>query len=241
MKIRVIEGRPVAGNVYINGRGPYTFLLDIAAQTNHIDERLAGKLGLQRTARLEVVTISGTRMISAGQVDEIRLGEAAAKHQEMIFGDMSAVRQLVPEADGVLGQEFLGKFDYLLDFRARRIVFGPISTASPRIQVRKLHGCMAVFSNLGDLLLDSGTDTLIVFSNKEESAAFQLVTSTGAIAANTGRRSRLMIDGVAYSAAKSVTMVPRGGQGNGLLPMAVFQSVYISNSGNYIIPNPTVD
>ena len=240
LKIRVVEGRPIADQVFVNGCGPYTFLIDTGAQTNQIESSLAPRLGLRTLNRLEMFTVAGTKWLASGRASEIRLGVAVARDQEFLFSGLTEVRRLSPGIQGILGQEFLANFDYLLDFRGRKIRFGAIETKDPRIEAGRIGGRMAVFTSLGELILDSGIDTVLLYSRPQTEASVRLVTSAGETAVKIVRNSRLMIEEHEYRLRRIAYVPPVAGHGQGLLPASLFDSVFVCNSGNYIIANPSV-
>src|SRR5579862_8304020 len=49
VKLQVREGRPIVDGVYVNGHGPYRFLLDTGANVNLIETGLARKIGMNAT------------------------------------------------------------------------------------------------------------------------------------------------------------------------------------------------
>src|SRR5215471_14965319 len=42
----------------------------------------------------------------------------------VVVAPIDAVRQVDPKADGILGQSFLGRFPYLIDYRKKRLMIG---------------------------------------------------------------------------------------------------------------------
>ena len=55
VKIDLIDGRPVVDGVYVNGHGPYRFLVDTATTSNHMESALAKSIGLTPTYRTELL------------------------------------------------------------------------------------------------------------------------------------------------------------------------------------------
>src|SRR5271163_10492 len=56
LKLNILDGRPSVSNVFLNGRGPYRFLLDTGAQSNQIDTAVAEELAVTATFRTDFVT-----------------------------------------------------------------------------------------------------------------------------------------------------------------------------------------
>ena len=54
--------------------------------------------------------------VAGSRIAKISLGSATASTQEILFSRLEGPHALSAEINGVLGQEFLTHFDYLLDF-----------------------------------------------------------------------------------------------------------------------------
>jgi hypothetical protein len=128
-----------------------------------VEASLAGKLGLAPSFQVALDTASGTTRVPGGRVAEVTPRNATAANQEFLFTTMEAVQALSPDIQGVLNQEFLSRFDYLLDFRGRRLVFSATAPDGRRIPARVIDGRMAIQTSCGDLVLDSGTQALVLF------------------------------------------------------------------------------
>jgi len=216
-KLDVRQGHPVVHGVYVNGHGPYRFLLDTGAQVNHIHAGLARSLDLRPTFQVDLVTITGSARTPGTGGLEVELDSARAGQQEFLFTDLVAVRQLGSDIQGVLGQAFLSRFDYLLDLRGKRLEFGAVQRPGTRVDFQIIDGRPAVFTSLGSLVLDSGTDRLILYSR-------------------VVRAKPLLIEGrtLRYEEAVTVPRQPAAAE-DGLLPATLFRSVYVCNSEGYVV------
>ena len=222
VKLEILGGRPVASQVFLNGQGPFRFLLDTGAQTNQMEEALARKLGLAPSYQVVLATASGATRVPGGRVSEVALGEASAANQEFLFTNMDGVHALSPEIQGVLGQEFLSRFDYLLDFRGRRLVFGASVPDGARMPV-----------------LDSGTEALILFHAPARAApggTLQTASGTGAVPMVRGATMR--IGERTYRPAMAAVATNAPCPEDGLLPASLFGAIFISNSAHYVIAEP---
>src|ERR1039458_8023644 len=92
----------------------------------------------------------------------------------------SRVRALAANIHGVLGQEFLSHFDYLLDFAGHRLVFGgPVPDGGSRAVMNLVDGRPTVETDRGKLVLDSGTETAILFGASSTGSARRIATASG--------------------------------------------------------------
>src|ERR1035438_3546148 len=239
VKLEILGGRPVASGVFLNGQGPFRFLLDIGAQTNQVEEALASKLGLVPSFQVEMDTRLGTTRARGGRVAEVMLGNATAANQEFLFTTMEAVHALSPDIQGVLGQEFLSRFDYLLDFRGRRLVFGATVPEGTRIPARVIDGRMAIQTSCGDLVLDSGTRALVLFHTPASSAPGRTIrTASGAVAVSMVQDATVRVGARFYRPAMTAVAANPAAPEDGLLPASLFGSIFVSNSAHYVIAGP---
>ena len=121
VKMQVRDGLPVVEGVYVNGHGPYRFLLDTGTNVDLIETKLARSIGLRATFQNELGSSSGATRVSGGDGFEVALDLARADKQQLPFVGMEAIRERWPDVQGVLGQAFLLRFDYLLDLRGKRL------------------------------------------------------------------------------------------------------------------------
>ena len=142
--------------------------------------------------------------------------------------------------DGVLGQSWLVRHDYLLDYRDRRLV---LEASAPdggvRTALRSSDGRPEISAEVSgrqqELVVDSGASMLILFRRSALSGTTALVTNGGPLEAKMGSAS-VRIGGVytRLMTAVNVDAPPRAG----LLPAASFGSVYVSNRDGVVILLP---
>jgi hypothetical protein len=236
LKLRVLGGRPVVDGVMVNGNGPYRFLIDTGAETNQLDRRIAAKIGLTPTFQVELATAAGVARVGGGKQSEIALGSAHAANQELLFTSLDGVHALSSDIQGVLGQEFLSHFDYRLDLKAKTIDFNPADPSGAHIPTARIAGRLAIETSLGRLVLDSGSDTLVLFhSAGKGSAVTGIRTASGFAAVEAVSGLRVRIGDRDYRPGQSAVVPQPGAAEDGLMPASLFQSVYVSNSQNYVI------
>jgi predicted aspartyl protease len=238
LKIDVIVGRPVVEGVFLNGRGPWRFLIDTGAETNQLDVGVARKLGLAASFRSEIQTPAGRALVPGGRIGEVTLGSAAASGQEFLFTDLAGVHALAGKVEGVLGQEFLSRFDYLLDLAGHRIVFDAPAPDGGRAAMDLVAGRPAIDTDRGRLVLDSGTGTAILFATTPSASRTRIVTAAGSGAASAVRNLKIRVAGRSYSVAAAYVSRSTPLE-DGLLPASTFRAVYVSNSGRYIVLEPS--
>ena len=239
VKLTILSGRPVVEGVYLNGQGPFRFLLDTGSQTNQVETGLARKLGLAATFQTDLYTPSGASRVQGGNLSKVALGSAEAEGQKFLFTSCDGIHALSSDIRGILGQEFLSHFDYTLDFRHRELTFGGAPAAGERIAVSLAYGRMKVPTSQGALALDSGTDMLFFFRKSLRPANAQVSSATGLSESVTIENApELRIGGRVYRPMKAEFQEVADAPEAGLLPASLFHAIFVSNSEGYVVFDP---
>lgn len=239
IQLTVMTGKPVVDGVFLNGHGPYRFLLDTGSQSNQLDSSLARKLGLSATVQLDLQTPSGESTVHGGRVSRVTLGPAEASDEEFLFTRFEDLSSLSRDIRGILGQEFLANFDYILDFQHHRLTFGEPSAAGAQTSFRLIFGRMAVTTSLGDLVLDSGAEMLFLFRESTRAASAQVVgASGGRVAVSIGSAPEVRIGDRRYRPASAEYHPVPAAEEAGLLPANLFHAIFICNSKRYVVFDP---
>jgi Aspartyl protease len=237
--LKVSAGKPVVDGVFLNGHGPYRFLLDTGSQSNQLDSGLARKLGLVATLQLDLETQSGESTVAGGRVSKVTLGPAEASDQEFLFTRFDALSTLPADVRGILGQEFLSHFDYTLDFQHHRLTFGEPSATGVQTGFRLIYGRMAVSTNLGNLVLDSGAEILFLFRKSNRAASAQVIGATGArLDVSFETAPEVCIGDRHYRPAQAEYHPVPAAEEAGLLPANLFHAIFVCNSKQYVVFDP---
>ena len=237
--LKVITGKPVVDGVFLNGHGPYRFLLDTGSQSNQLDSSLASKLGLAATLQFDLETPSGGSSVGGGRVSKVTLGPVEADDQEFLFTRFADLSALPADIRGILGQEFLAHFDYILDFQHHRLMFGDPSANGEHTGFRRIFGRMAISTSLGDLILDSGAEMLFLFRESTSAASAQVIGASGArVAVSYETAPEIRIGDRRYRPAKAEYHPVPAAEEAGLLPANLFHAIFICNSKQYVVFDP---
>ena len=236
VQLQMLSGLPVATAVYINGQGPFRFLVDTCSQTNALDLGLARKLGIQPKSELELQTPAGVTRARAATVSAVRLGSAERTFQEFLLTDHSRYGNL--NVQGILGQGFLRHFDYLIDLKQRQLTFGAPSPSGERTSFSSISGCMVLRTSLGGLMLDSGTDSLLLFRLSAQRRMSAVTSANGSYEVAVDYAPSLRIGTRNYYPREALFHPVKDPPAAGLLPVSLFHAVYVSNSGGYVVLNP---
>jgi len=221
----------ILNGIFLNGSGPFRMLLDTGNATSIVRPELARRLHLQPAFAVDQVTATGARRVPVAILDEVRAGAVTDRSLEAIIGDV-----FQSGVDGVLGESWLVRHDYLLDYRARRFVLdGPPPAAGVRLPLHSTDGRPVVDAFIDrrptELVIDSGASTLVLYGQRP-GAMVQLVSNGGSA---TARKSpvRFSLPGERERTVDAVS-IDLSGPGPGLLPAAAFASVFVSNREGFV-------
>jgi hypothetical protein len=119
--VAILPFRPVMGSrmivpVVINHTGPYDFLVDTGAYFTTLEPSLAVDLQLKTQGSAEVVGVGFSEKASLTQIDLLETGSQAIANQVAEVLDLQGLQAPGLHVRGILGGDFLGHFDVLMDY-----------------------------------------------------------------------------------------------------------------------------
>jgi predicted aspartyl protease len=157
-------GRPTASTM-INGKGPFSFMVDTGSTTTVMSERLATLLGTISTGTATVAGTTGTAITPIAILDKVQTGAVTKEGLRVaILPDAGLAR-----GDGILGADvFVGKrLVFAIRDKIVRVESSQRATRiAPRGNLRLRNGMLAeVEGRIGNisarLMLDTGADHCI--------------------------------------------------------------------------------
>jgi len=119
------EARRMTVPVFINGRGPFSFVVDTGANRSVVSRELASSLSLPSAGRVEVHGIAGAESAAMADVRSFRVGETTSA---------GLVLPALPRdklgADGLLGVDVLKGRRVFLDFAQNRFEIAASSSGT---------------------------------------------------------------------------------------------------------------
>lgn len=250
----------------IEGKGPFDFALDTGATETVVDQRLAAELALKTIAHVTMTTIEGEREVPLVYVHHLSLGGVGG--QSLAASVILGRRPWPWKVRGILGEDFLKHFEVLLDYKRQQIELGTMTEnmstrfigehveftteGSFRGQPTKNRLLVAAHAQeMGvedfELLLDSGADSFLLYRRvamnlrgaKPTQSAAATVSGVRGLQAET-RRFDLLTMGSASMRTPEVLIATDASaiDADGLLPTRLFQSIFISHAGRFVIFNP---
>lgn len=111
--------RRLTVQVFLNGRGPYAFLIDTGANASVVSIELAAALDLPAGPPVKLHGIAGVQPAGTALVDSIRVGKRERRRLSV-----SVLPERFVRADGILGMDWLGGQGLTLDFAGKKMRVG---------------------------------------------------------------------------------------------------------------------
>jgi len=115
LPFKLVNRHQIIVAVSVNRSGPYNFLLDIGTQMTMVYPSLATELNLKTQGSAVVASVGVHASASFAQLDRLEAGSHAAVDQKVLVYDLQNLQATGLDIQGVLGEDFLGKFDMLID------------------------------------------------------------------------------------------------------------------------------
>ena len=113
----------VLGNSSVTGN----FAVDTGAMQTMISKRMAQELRMYASGSGKSSGIGGEVTVDVGKVDSIRVGEAEAQNLQVSVHDFSKD----PSVEGLLGYDFLGRYNMSVDSDKQVMVLTPRAKSNP--------------------------------------------------------------------------------------------------------------
>jgi hypothetical protein len=183
--LRRVGENLLAVQVRINHTGPYDFLVDTGSQISTIDPALAASLHLKIDGTTGVSGVATHSRRPFASLDLIEVGNHSVPQALTVIEDIPELKAADPRIRGILGQNFLTRFDLLIDNRRQILCLdesGSLAQAirGAHIPLEKPHGprddmpftrpmIVSVRLTTADvapvlLRLDSGSNTALLYA-----------------------------------------------------------------------------
>ncbi|NDQ57375.1 MAG: hypothetical protein GZ088_09920 [Acidipila sp.] len=146
-------------------------LVDTGAVPSVVHQRLARKLNLSGP-REDIAVVSQSRSLERVALPQLRLGLLEFPSVSAVVLDLAPIEsRLGLRLDAIIGLDVLGRQDFTIDYRQRKILFGAAAAGeaipfelrseagAPYVVVR-----MAMNSQIVRLLVDTGADGITLFA-----------------------------------------------------------------------------
>lgn len=250
--LEIRGGYPILKDVFVNGKGPYRMLLDTGMQTTSLRPSVAASAGIRPTFSVELQNALGSTMTPGGTASSMESGKLALDEVEVLIAEPPQVAAIGP-LDGVLGQSFLARANYWLDYAAKRLIWDPHGDLErclegERLTLSMVDGRPALEANFPGtaaqgkrLVLDTGASHVILYGWPEGKSGVAAVrTTNGAGTARLARIEALSVGGLSWRGLSAGVLETNGSSADGLLPGRLLKSFYVSNRRRYVLAGPRV-
>jgi aspartyl protease len=196
--------------------------------------------------------------LTVARLANLAVGPAHVENLPVLVQDLAGLRKIDSHIEGIAGQDFLSHFNYLIDYWKRSVRFeqgdeirGSVQGDSVPIEVSGHRMIIASetqsvgHANLR-FLLDSGANSVVLLPRASQAINLPVqesrddVTSSGRVELKVGRIRMLKVGSqefhdltVALTASEPAARI-----GDGLLPTALFKSLYVNNQKGFVMFNP---
>jgi hypothetical protein len=120
--------------VAINHSGPYDFLVDTGAQITTVDPALAAELNLKIEGTTGFVGVGFRTRPSFAHLDTLEAGSHAIANPLAVVQNLEHLQAADPRIRGILGGNFLGHFDVLIDYPQRLLCLDDAKVMQPEVK-----------------------------------------------------------------------------------------------------------
>ena len=248
--------------VFVNGRGPYDFVVDTGTSTTLIDPELASENAVQPVDRLILKTPAGETAVPRCFLDTVSMGSEFQNHVETLVQPLAELRSLDHRVRGVLGMNFFRQFSFLIDYKH---TFVELFASSDTLDVKDQTEVPVEFSQ-GEMLirvasksapqgswqltLDSGIAQPLIFRNHILPAASRkMEAGMMRVSTNTSQRSAdvVVVNEIDFAGSRlhyvpfvvlRKDLTSQDAPGDGLLPTSLFHAILFDRENSSVILNP---
>jgi hypothetical protein len=153
-------------------------ILDTGTSPSAISRKMADRLNLRGNAGL-LQTLNGTIQAQSVTLPRIQIGLLHADSIMGVVQDLAFLeRSLGISLGGIVGLDILRSSSFAIDYRRRKIIFGPIAASEKAVHFETQIPYLSVKAKIAGqevrLLVDSGTGGLLVYRNRLRTAPEQL-------------------------------------------------------------------
>jgi len=236
--------------------------LDTGTNTTIVDPALARRASLVALDRIPLTTIGGTQTVVRSSMRTLAAGPAHVENLEVLVQDLSELRSVDSHIQGIVGQNFLSHFNYLLDYRKRSLQIELASeirdvTDGNPVRAEVSDNKMLIASDIQSrgetklrLLLDSGANMVTLIHRRPQmpdSIAREnwlQLTATGQAGPQVAHIQTLTVGSHRFHDIEVALPEAQPADAerieDGVLPTALFRVVYVNNREGFVIFNPRV-
>lgn len=118
-----LKSSQMAISLFINHSGPYDFIVDTGAEMTVMDTEIAKDLKLTSWGSTGLVTMVSDGVVGLVKVSSVEAGPVTVHDLPVLLEGLDQIHMLSASVRGILGENFLGRFDLLIDYKHKVICF----------------------------------------------------------------------------------------------------------------------
>jgi hypothetical protein len=134
LRLRLVQRSQIVVSVTINHTGPYDFLVDTGAQVNTVDPALAAELYLKIEGTTGFVGVGFRTRPSFAHLGTLEVGSHAIANPLVVVQNLDQLHAADPHIRGILGGNFLGHFDVLIDYAHSMLCLDDTKVMQPEVK-----------------------------------------------------------------------------------------------------------
>lgn len=135
LRLRLVQrSQIIIVPVAINHTGPYDFLVDTGSQVTIVDSALAAELHLMIEGTTGFVGVGFRTRPSFAHLDILEVGSHALANPLVVVQNLEHLQAVDPHIRGILGGNFLGHFDVLIDYAHNMLCLDDAKIMEPEIK-----------------------------------------------------------------------------------------------------------
>lgn len=194
LPFRLIDGWAVVVKGTIGGEPGRTILIDTGAVPSVISKEMAKKLGLLGLAE-QVSVMNRAIEVERVRVPNVHVGPVAANSFDMVAADLGTIEQaLHTHLDAVIGLDLLGRQNFTIDYRGKKILFGIAVQAADSVALRLRYAAGGTYVLVPmegggenfQMLLDTGSKDITLFRPRLKGSLQQIRLRSEDVTTNAG-------------------------------------------------------
>ncbi len=121
LPLHLVQRSRIIVPLVINHTGPYEFLVDTGAGSTIVDPALATELHLKAQGPAEVVGVGFSTHASFAYLNLLEAGSHSVANHPVEVQDLQPLQEADLHFRGIIGGDFLGHFDVLMDYAHRML------------------------------------------------------------------------------------------------------------------------
>jgi hypothetical protein len=134
LRLRLVQRSQIIVPVVIDHTGPYDFLVDTGAQITTIDPALAAEIHLRIEGTTGFVGVGFRTRPSFAHLDTLEAGSHAVTNPLVVVQSLEPLQAADPHIRGILGGNFLGHFDVLIDYARGLLCLDEAKLMQPEVK-----------------------------------------------------------------------------------------------------------